>query len=79
MAEHKFKVGQTVEPASGLSRTGDSLYEIMSLVPSEGQEPRYRVKRSGAPERIVQESQLRFVADAPSKPSRPSISISKPR
>ena len=82
MANHKFKVGQIVEPASApSSAAGKSTYEIVSLLPSEGQEPRYRVKRPGAPERVVQESQLKFVADAPAKSDRPSISISgsKPR
>ena len=76
MANHKFKVGQLVEPASGVSKPGSATYEIVSLLPSEGQEPRYRVKRAGSPERVVQESQLKFVADAPPKSTRPSISIS---
>jgi hypothetical protein len=78
MANHKFKVGQIVEPAAGVTKpTGRSTYEIVSLLPSEGQEPRYRVRRSGSPERVVVESQLVFVADAPPKSERPSISISK--
>ena len=51
MTEHKFKVGQIVEPTSGPSNGGRPRYEIVSLVPSEGQEPRYRVKREGTPER----------------------------
>jgi hypothetical protein len=77
MAHHKFKVGQIVEPAIRRpTPAGPSTYEITSLVPSEGQEPRYRVKREGAPERVVAESQLVFVADAPVKPTRPSISVS---
>jgi hypothetical protein len=77
MANHKFKVGQLVEPAAGAAKPASrSTYEIVSLLPSEGQEPRYRVKRAGAPERVVVESQIVFVADAPAKPDRPSISIS---
>ena len=77
MAHHKFKVGQIVEPASGLTKVeGRSTYEIVSLLPSEGQEPRYRVKRAGSPERVVTEAQLAFVAEATVKPDRPSISIS---
>jgi hypothetical protein len=77
MAQHKFKVGQIVEPALRRSTpAAPSTYEITSLVPSEGQEPRYRVKRAGAPERVVAESQLRFVAEAPAKPARPSIAVS---
>jgi hypothetical protein len=78
MAVHKYKVGQLVEPASGLTNASSgSSYEIVSLLPSEGQEARYRVKRAGSPERVVVESQLSFVADAPAKSNRPSISISK--
>jgi hypothetical protein len=78
MANHKFKVGQIVEPSAGVGKPqGRSTYEIVSLLPSEGQEPRYRVKRAGSPERVVVESQLVFVADAPAKSERPSISISK--
>jgi hypothetical protein len=78
MADHKFKVGQLVEPAAGVGKSdGRSTYEIVNLLPSEGQEPRYRVKRAGSPERVVVESQIVFVAEAPAKPQRPSISISK--
>jgi hypothetical protein len=77
MAQHKFKVGQLVEPAKSPAKPGTSVYEIVSLVPSEGQEPRYRVRRAGTPERVVTESQIVFFADAPAKPSRPGISISK--
>ena len=77
MANHKFKVGQIVEPANRpASPAGPPTYEITATLPSEGQEPRYRVKRAGAPERVVVESQLVFVADAPVKPHRPSISVS---
>ena len=82
MANHKFKVGQIVEPAgTPATPAGSARYEIVSLLPSEGQEARYRVKRAGSPERVVRESQIAFVADAPAKPDRPSISISgsKPR
>jgi len=77
MTEHKFKIGQIVEPASGPSNGERPRYQIASLVPSEGREPHYRVKREGSPERIVREAQIRFVADAPLKPDRPGISISK--
>lgn len=77
MADHKFKVGQIVEPSSGVSKADNPRYEITGLVPNDGFEPRYRVKRSGAPERVVQQSQIAFVADAPAKSTRPSISISK--
>jgi hypothetical protein len=77
MTEHKFKIGQIVEPNNGTPINDGPRYRITSLVPSEGQEPRYRVKRDGAPERVVIEGQIRFVADAPPTPDRPSISISK--
>jgi hypothetical protein len=78
MANHKFKVGQLVEPSAGLAKQqSSSTYEVVSLLPSEGREPHYRVKRAGSPERVVRESQLQFVAEAPAKPARPSISISK--
>jgi hypothetical protein len=78
MANHKFKVGQIVEPASGLAKSEtSSRYEIVSLLPSEGTEATYRVKfQNGARERVVKESQMVLVAEAPVKPARPSIAIS---
>jgi hypothetical protein len=77
MAQHKFKLGQIVEPAGRTATSGDAHYEIVGLVPSEGQEPCYRVRRAGAPDRVVRESQITFVAEAKVKSDRPSISISK--
>lgn len=57
---HKFKVGQTVDLISPMSRSAASgHYEIVSLRPAEGESPRYRIKsRSESHERVVAESDL---------------------
>ena len=57
---HRFKVGQTVDLIPSMSRSAASgHYQIVSLRPSEGEGPQYRIKsRSEAHERVVAESDL---------------------
>jgi len=57
---HKFKVGQAVNLIPSVYRTAASgLFEIISLRPSEGETPQYRIKNSSeSHERIVAETDL---------------------
>jgi hypothetical protein len=58
---HKYTVGQTVQytaGAFGRSRTTGS-FQVVKLLPSEGDEYLYRIKNAGEPyERVAKESQL---------------------
>jgi hypothetical protein len=62
---HKFKIGQIVDLIPSTFRSaakGD--YEIVSLRPSEGGNPQYRIKSRSEPhERVVSESDLIPAAD----------------
>ena len=68
MASHKFSVGQKVSfhpSATGLSHLRGS-YTIARLLPSETRDWQYRVKSDrDAHERVVLESQLAALPDAP--------------
>jgi hypothetical protein len=58
---HKFEVGQTVfYTSSPISRPGASgSYEVVKLLPSDGEDYQYRIKNPGeAFERVAKESQL---------------------
>jgi hypothetical protein len=57
---HKFKIGQTVDLIQSTFRSAASgHYEIVSLRPSEGGDPQYRIKsKSELHERVVSESDL---------------------
>jgi hypothetical protein len=58
---HKFQVGQTVfYTSSPISRPGASgSYEVVKLLPSDGDDYQYRIKNPGeAFERVAKESQL---------------------
>jgi hypothetical protein len=57
---HKFRVGQTVDLIPSMSRSAaKGHYEIVSLRPADGENPRYRIKsRSESHERVVAESDL---------------------
>jgi hypothetical protein len=62
MAQHKFKIGQTVNLiANRLERHVPSgTYSIQRLLPVEGRDLLYRVKHTGdGHERVVNEAQLR--------------------
>jgi hypothetical protein len=58
---HKYRVGQTVfYTSSPISRPGASgTYEVVRLLPSDGDDYQYRIKNPGeAFERVAKESQL---------------------
>ena len=58
---HRFQVGQTVfYTSSPISRPGASgSYQVVKLLPSDGDDYQYRIKNSGeAFERVAKESQL---------------------
>jgi hypothetical protein len=58
---HKYRVGQTVfYTSSPISRPGASgSYEVIRLLPSDGEDYQYRIKNPGeAFERVAKESQL---------------------
>jgi hypothetical protein len=62
MSEHKFKIGQTLDYRSDRRnphlRSGKC--KIVGLLPSEGQDPQYRIRCATENfERVVWESQLR--------------------
>jgi len=58
---HKYQVGETVyftSPTFGRA-TASGSYTVVKLLPSEGDDYQYRIKRSGeAFERVAKESQL---------------------
>ncbi len=61
MQTHKFQVGQTVLfTSSPITRPGASgSYQVVKLLPSDGEDYQYRIKNSGeAFERVAKESQL---------------------
>jgi len=65
LAEHKFKVGQSVSFTSGpFGRGGtNNIYRITQLLPPEGDDYQYRIKNVDEPhERVVKESQLNRIA-----------------
>jgi hypothetical protein len=65
VAEHKFKVGQSVSFMSGPYGRGgtNSIYRITQLLPPEGDDYQYRIKNVDEPhERVVKESQLDRIA-----------------
>ena len=58
---HKYRVGQTVfYTSSPISRPGATgSYEVVRLLPSDGEDYQYRIKHAGeAFERVAKESQL---------------------
>ena len=61
VAGHKYTVGETVQYTAGAySRTRTSgSFQVVKLLPSEGDENLYRIKSEGEPyERVAKESQL---------------------
>ena len=57
---HRFRVGQTVNLVQSTFRSAASgQYEIVSLRPTDGENPQYRIKsKSESHERVVAESDL---------------------
>ena len=60
MSDHKFKVGQTVNYASGLNGRGlrGAAFEIMQRLPTQGGDHQYRIKSANEPyDRLVKKSE----------------------
>lgn len=65
MSEHKFKIGQMEEYASGPRGAGhaDATYKVTQRLPAEDGDFQYRIRNAGEPhERVVKESQLHRAA-----------------
>jgi hypothetical protein len=60
LASRRYAVGQQVHYTSGIDRAGSQgAYTVVSYVPFDGDEHRYRIKREQEPfERVAKESQL---------------------
>ena len=59
MASHKFTVGQLLYVRPVLNRTAGGPCEIIRLMPTQGPEPEYIIKRTGEPnQRMVREGEL---------------------
>ena len=61
MAQHKFRIGDSVHFTSGMVGRGGAsgIYEVVRLLPTEGDEFQYRIKSATeAHERVAKQSQL---------------------
>jgi hypothetical protein len=59
MTSHKFKIGQTVRIRAVHNRVQGGPCEITRLMPLQGDEPEYQIKRIGEPyQRVAGESEL---------------------
>jgi hypothetical protein len=61
VSNHKFKIGQSVNYTSGPFGAGiaTGVYKITRLLPPEGNDFQYKIKRAAEPhERVAKESQL---------------------
>jgi hypothetical protein len=60
MTAHRFKIGQTLMNQAVHNRVKGGPCEVVRLMPLEGSEPGYQIKRAGEPyQRVVGESELR--------------------
>jgi hypothetical protein len=62
LSEHKFKVGQSVHYSTGPYErsASSSIYRIMQLLPTDGDDRRYRIKSANEPhERVAKEIELK--------------------
>jgi len=58
---HKFRVGDNVQVIAGLLGRGDGggTYQVVRLLPSDGDEQQYRINSATEPhERVAKQSQL---------------------
>jgi hypothetical protein len=65
VSDHKYKVGQTVQLASGPygGVPRGSVFKIIQLLPPQDGDYQYRIKNADEPhERVVKESELERVA-----------------
>ncbi|MBE9605575.1 hypothetical protein IAI18_11925 [Acetobacteraceae bacterium H6797] len=63
---HRHTVGQLIElvPSRLAPKGRAGLYEVTRLMPNDGPDPEYRVKRrQDGQEQVVQESQLRLAPE----------------
>jgi len=63
VTSHKFKIGQSVTYTSGpFGASASGVYQIMQLLPPEGDDFQYKIKSAAEPhERVAKESQLDHV------------------
>jgi len=62
---HKFRIGDNVHFIAGLlgRESAGGVYQVVRLLPSEGDEQQYRVKSATEPhERVAKQSQLERAA-----------------
>jgi hypothetical protein len=62
LSAHKFKVGQSVHYSSGPYDRGASsgIYKIVQLLPTDGDDHKYRIKSANEPhERVAKEVELK--------------------
>ena len=62
---HKFRIGDNVHIIAGLLGRGDGggTYQVVRVLPSEGDEQQYRIKSASEPhERVAKASQLERAA-----------------
>jgi len=61
---HKFRIGEMLTSSRSARRgDGGGVYQVVRLLPSEGDEQQYRIKRPTEPhERVAKESQLERAA-----------------
>ena len=65
LAQHKFRIGESVHFTSGMIGRGGAsgVYEVVRLLPTEGDEHQYRIKSATEPhERVAKQSQLERAA-----------------
>jgi hypothetical protein len=58
---HKFRIGDNVQVIAGLLGRGDAggVFQVVRLLPSDGDEQQYRIKSATEPhERVAKQSQL---------------------
>ena len=66
MAQHRFRIGDVVDFTNThvVLPAPSAACEILRLLPTDGDDPQYRVKcRAENFERVVRESQLREIGD----------------
>lgn len=65
LSPHKFRIGDSVHFTSGMFGRGGAagVYEVVRLLPTEGDEQQYRIKSATEPhERVAKQSQLERTA-----------------
>jgi len=70
MSSPQFAPGEAVRLRRNPQGTGEGLFEIVRIVPTEGTEPRYHIRSLGqSTERMVDEHELdKAIVEAPNTP-----------